>query len=185
MKIEKLPNKILSGLTLLILMLSFSLIFAPSVYSLECNDGTEIDDPVANIPGGVAINAADREAIRNDACSEHGGYGTSGAANNVEQVDPRENLSKGECDTLPGQELTRDNCEIINLVVIGINFLSAIAGMAIVGSIMFAGYQYMTARDNPGAIEAAKKRIVWALVALGLFVFMYALLNYFIPGGVF
>ncbi len=62
--------------------------------------------------------------------------------------------------------------------------LSALAGMAIVASIMIAGYQYMTARDNSGQIEAAKKRIIWALVALGVFIFMYAFLDFIVPGGV-
>lgn len=81
-------------------------------------------------------------------------------------------------------ELTSDNCTIVSYLVNGINFLSAVAGMAIVASIMIAGYQYMTARDNPGQVEAAKKRILWAMVALGIFIFMYALLNFLVPGGV-
>lgn len=86
-----------------------------------------------------------------------------------------------DCEKKP---LTRDTCGIVNYLVILINFLSAVAMMVIVASVMIAGYQYMTARDNPGAVEAAKKRIVWAMVALAIFVFGYALLNFFVPGGV-
>ncbi|HMT18625.1 MAG TPA: hypothetical protein PKD15_01175 [Candidatus Saccharibacteria bacterium] len=82
-----------------------------------------------------------------------------------------------------GQSLNSDNCAIIRYLVMTINFLSAVALMSIIGSIMFAGYQYMTAQDNSGAIQAAKKRITWALVALGLFIFMYSLLDYALPGG--
>jgi len=55
--------------------------------------------------------------------------------------------------------------------------------LAIIGSIMIAGYQYMTARDNSGQTAAAKKRIAWALVALVVFVFGYAFLNFLVPGG--
>jgi hypothetical protein len=80
--------------------------------------------------------------------------------------------------------LTARNCGIIRLLTAGINVLSAIAGMAIIASMMIGGYQYMTARDNSGQVEAAKKRITWALVALGLFIFMYAILNWLVPGGV-
>lgn len=80
--------------------------------------------------------------------------------------------------------LTSENCKIIAILVGGINFLSALAGMAIVASITIAGYQYMTAKDNSGQIEAAKKRITWALVALGIFIFMYAGLDFLVPGGV-
>lgn len=80
--------------------------------------------------------------------------------------------------------LRADNCQIIGYLVTAINLLSAVAGLAIVGSIMFAGFQYMTARDNSGQVEAAKKRIIWALVALGIFIFTYAALNWLVPGGV-
>ena len=93
-------------------------------------------------------------------------------------VDCEEKDSNGNATTL-----TSENCGIISYVVWGINILSAIAGLAIVGSIMVAGYQYMTARDNSGQVEAAKKRILWALIAFGMFLFMYALLNWLVPGG--
>jgi hypothetical protein len=83
-----------------------------------------------------------------------------------------------------GDDLDRDNCQIINWLVIGINFLSAIAGVVIVASIMISGFQYMTAQDNAGQIEKAKSRIIITLLALAVFIFMYALLNYLVPGGV-
>lgn len=85
------------------------------------------------------------------------------------------------CDA---EVLNRDNCKIIDYLVIGINFLSAVAGMAITASIMIAGYQYMTARDNAGQIQAARTRITWAIVALLIFIFMYGFLNWLVPGGV-
>jgi Mn2+/Fe2+ NRAMP family transporter len=81
-------------------------------------------------------------------------------------------------------ELTQDNCDIIKYLVGGINFLSALAGLAIVASLMIAGYQYMTAQDNSGKIQQAKSRIYWVIGALLLFIFMYALLDFLVPGGV-
>ena len=81
-------------------------------------------------------------------------------------------------------QLNSDNCGIIRYMVIAINALSAIAGMAIVASIMIAGFQYMTARDNSGQVEAARKRITWAIVALAIFIFSYSFLNFVVPGGV-
>ena len=91
---------------------------------------------------------------------------------------------EADCSVGPGENLTSENCGIIAYVVVAINLLSALAGIAIVASIMIAGYQYMTARDNAGQIEAARKRIIWALSALILFIFMYAGLNFIVPGGV-
>lgn len=82
------------------------------------------------------------------------------------------------------KDLTTDNCGIIGLLADGINFLTAVAGMAIIGSIMFGGYQYMTARDNAGAVQAARTRIIWAIVAMLMLIFMYAFLQWLVPGGV-
>jgi len=81
-------------------------------------------------------------------------------------------------------DLSSSNCEIVSYLVRGINILSAIAGIAIIGSIMIAGYQYMLAGGDPGKVQAARKRIVMAGIALLLFIFMYGLLNFLIPGGV-
>ncbi len=89
-----------------------------------------------------------------------------------------------ECDPPPNQDLTSENCGIVAYLVLAINVLSAVAGIAIVASIMIAGFQYMTARDNAGQVEAARKRIVWALLALLIFIFTYAFLNFVVPGGV-
>lgn len=92
----------------------------------------------------------------------------------------RSELSQGQCEN----GLNREDCGIIDVIVTVINFMSALAGIAIVGAIMYAGYLYMTARDNASQIQQAKTRIVWALTALLVFIFMVALLNFLIPGGV-
>ncbi len=89
-----------------------------------------------------------------------------------------------DCEVGPSEELDQGNCKIISYIVTGINLLTAVAGIAIVASIMIAGLQYMTARDNSGQIEAARKRIVWALIALLTLIVMYAGLNFLVPGGV-
>ncbi len=95
--------------------------------------------------------------------------------------DDDEVTSENDCSA---DVLTSDNCIIIQYIVRAINILSALAGLAITGSIMIAGYQYMTARDNSGQIEASRKRIIWALIALATLIFTYAFLNFIVPGGV-
>jgi hypothetical protein len=94
-------------------------------------------------------------------------------------------MGEGMIDTDCNQQpLTAENCDIIKYLVGGINFLSALAGLAMVASLMIAGYQYMTAQDNSGKIQQAKSRIYLTIGSLLLFIFMYALLNYLVPGGV-
>lgn len=102
----------------------------------------------------------------------------------------RDELSDGKCDPKnddnPNNDndpLSKENCGIIRIIVDVINFLSAVAGIALVASLMISGYLYMTARDNAGQVEKAKSRIVQTLIALTLFIFMYALLNFLVPGG--
>jgi len=66
-----------------------------------------------------------------------------------------------------------------------INFMSFGVGIVVVGLIVVGGFQYVTAGGNPQKIEAAKKRIIQAIIALVLFIFMYAILQWLIPGGLF
>lgn len=65
---------------------------------------------------------------------------------------------------------------IINFMSIGIGLVAAI-------SIVVAGIQWMASRDNPQAIQAAQKRLWNAVIAILLFIFMYAILNFLVPGG--
>lgn len=66
-----------------------------------------------------------------------------------------------------------------------INFMSFGVGIVVVGLIIVGGIQYITSGGVPQRIEAARKRITNAIVALVLFIFMYALLQWLIPGGIF
>lgn len=67
----------------------------------------------------------------------------------------------------------------------GINILTAVAGLAIVGSIIFGGIQYTTAGGNASQVSAAKTRITVSVASIILLAFGYALLQWLIPGGIF
>jgi hypothetical protein len=66
-----------------------------------------------------------------------------------------------------------------------VNFLAAGVGVVIAIMLTVASIQYITARGKPDLIEAAKKKIINTLIALGMFIFMYSLLQWLIPGGIF
>jgi hypothetical protein len=51
--------------------------------------------------------------------------------------------------------------------------------------IAVAGVQYTTSRDNPQAVQAAKQKIWNVLIGLLAFFFLYAFVQWIIPGGVF
>jgi hypothetical protein len=135
------------------------------VSAFQCPDGGP------NLPDGATIaSCPDVQDVNSD----------------TPEIDAGEKLDITiDCEPKPvGAPLDRTNCGIINLIVITINFLSALAGIIFVVSIMISGFQYMTARDNAGQIQKAKSRIVMTVVAVAIFIFMYALLNFLIPGGV-
>lgn len=72
---------------------------------------------------------------------------------------------------------------IWEILTIGVNFLAAGVGLAVVAGIVFGAVTYATAA---GSADQAKKGIGYitnAVIALLLFVFMYAIINFLVPGG--
>lgn len=90
----------------------------------------------------------------------------------------------------PGQKIdTAINfgCEhkgpaLLDLAFAIIRFLSDGAGLVIVASMVWAGIQYTMSRGDPQATASAVGRIQSNVVALFIFLFAYAILNYLIPG---
>lgn len=80
------------------------------------------------------------------------------------------------------------NCLKNNPIIVWINFLinvlAAVVGVGAVAMLVFAGVQYTTAGDKPDQVEAAKKKIGAVVIGLVAFIFLYAFLNWLIPGGV-
>jgi len=130
--------------------------------------------------------------------SDGGGTDGNGKATGTEEGSPEDNEiatytstplcgkdAEGNetCDCTGGGNLTADNCAIIRYVNIGIDALAALAAVAIIGGLVYSGFLYMTARDNPGQVAAARSKAVWAIVALMVLIFGYGVLNVLIPGG--
>lgn len=78
-----------------------------------------------------------------------------------------------------------ENNVIVNYARGFIWFLSRGVGIVITLMIVIGGVQYITARDNPQAVQAAKQKIFNAIIALVLFILMYAILLYLVPYGIF
>lgn len=77
-----------------------------------------------------------------------------------------------------------NSCDLIQKYINPfINFLAALVGIAVVISIIIGGIQYGSSGGDPSKVTAAKNRIRNAIIALVTFLFLYALLNFLIPGG--
>jgi hypothetical protein len=82
-----------------------------------------------------------------------------------------------------------ESCVKQNPILQWINFfINLFSVVIIIGSaimIAVAGVQYTTSRDNPQAVQAAKQKIWNVLIGLLAFFFLYAFVQWIIPGGVF
>lgn len=74
---------------------------------------------------------------------------------------------------------------ILDMLFALLRFVSVGVGLVVTGSIVWAGIQYSTSRGNPQGTEAALKRVSNAVIALLIYIFAWAILNFLVPGGLF
>lgn len=74
---------------------------------------------------------------------------------------------------------------IMNLLVEVLNFLAIGVGIAVVGGIVFGGITYIRSNGNSSVAQQGITIIVNSVVGLLLFIFMYAIINFLVPGGLF
>jgi hypothetical protein len=105
---------------------------------------------------------------------------------------PTKKTVNGKTVTVPGKQATPkeiNDCLKNNTIVKRLNqiisFLSAGVGIVVTGVIVLGGIQYIIAGDNATALTAARQRITNGLIALAVFLFIYAILQWLVPGGVF
>lgn len=78
-----------------------------------------------------------------------------------------------------------NHCAILDYIVLITNTLAAMVGIVVVIMIIIGGIQYSSATDNPQQLSAARDRIKNALIGLLMLIFMYAFLQWVVPGGLF
>ncbi len=85
-----------------------------------------------------------------------------------------------------GQNCDENQCDLINLYVNPtIRILSILVGLVVAASLVLGGVQYAASSGDPQKVSAAKSRITNTLMAFFAYAFLYAFLNFLIPGGVF
>jgi hypothetical protein len=85
-----------------------------------------------------------------------------------------------------GDESSEDSLSpIMDIAYAIIRFLSIGVGIAVVASIIYAGIQYSASQGSPEETQAAKNRIQNAIIALIFYMFIYAIVQFLVPGGLF
>jgi|GEM_PF-1648562 len=101
---------------------------------------------------------------------------TACAADNTTCADPA-----ASCDTQSGGQ-----CDFIGKYINpAINLLSVIFGILMVISLIIGGISYSTSEGDPQKAGKAKRRIANTIIAVVAYVFLYAFLQFIVPGGLF
>lgn len=143
---------------------------------LHCKDGTPV--VVANKTPGYS----------SDFCADKGGVDVEAGCDGEGTCESTEAENKGSSSDFEGDcndSIKPEDCGITSYIRLFTNGLSALVGIVIVVMVVVGGIQYSMARDNPQAVAAARQKIINAVLALLLFVFMFAFLQWIIPGGLF
>lgn len=119
-------------------------------------------------------------------------HAQSTSARNTFLPAPTRTIAVYYCGAPPNQVPTSINfgCKhvgnpITDLAFAIIRLLSDGVGIVVIGSVIVGGIQYTSSRGDPKATEQAITRIRSSLMALLIFIFAYAILNYVIPQGLF
>ena len=78
-----------------------------------------------------------------------------------------------------------DENGISYLLKLAVRILTGLVAVAAVASIIYAGVQYASAGDDSGKVKAAKDRITQTVIGIILYMLMYVILEFLIPGGAF
>jgi len=77
------------------------------------------------------------------------------------------------------------NLSITSVLLTVINFLAIGVGIAVVGGIVYGAVRYITSDGNAAQAQQGISIIVNSVIGLLLFIFMYAIINFLVPGGLF
>jgi hypothetical protein len=142
----------------------------------SCNDGYT---SFAILPAAGSVPATDPAAM----CTDHGGVrATTNFTSSSNKCGGNGNDSVNTTINL-GCKGTGN--PINDLLFAVIRFMITGVGIVIVAVVIVAGLQYSTAQGEPQKQAAARMRIVNALLALLLYLFTFAILQWLVPGGVF
>lgn len=123
---------------------------------------------------------------------DNGGSAGPNSSPFEEEKSPELNNNTGTTpDGCAGIETSIIDCDetdgnpVVNMLLQIINFLAVGVGIAVVGGIIWGGLTYASSNGDSNKVQQAKMIIVNAVIGLLLFFFMYALINYLVPGGLF
>jgi len=110
-----------------------------------------------------------------EAPSEDSSASNSGSSSQTHKDDPAL-----ECNNMSDMK-----CNLVKKYLSPfITFLSALVGLAVTIGIISGGIRYASSEGDPQKAAAGKNQIRGAIIALVFFIFLYAAINWLVPGGI-
>lgn len=134
-------------------------------------------------PGGTPGGTTHGNSDPTTGAGDSGSGGADSGVDTSDNWNPT-NIAKINADCSVEGDLDTDNCKFLAFLVGAVKALSAVVGVVVVITIVVGGIQYSTARNNPQAVASAKKKIFMAVLALVIYLFGFAFLNWLVPGGI-
>lgn len=100
------------------------------------------------------------------------------------QSTDKANCKTGDCAADPACSGPADNNLVTSYINPLVKLLTALIGVIVVISIVAGGIMYASAGGDANKVAAAKKRITNSLLALIMYLFLGAFLQYIVPGGI-
>lgn len=154
---------------------------------IHCNDGyTETYDPTRSSKTGAAI-CDNHQGVKSDGAST---AGAPAAGQDLSQIktdtvpncDPNSKTPGAACDNT--DSCPNEKCIINKYLNPLIALLSAMAGLLVVIGIIVGGIQYSTSAGDPQKAAAGRGKIIKSLIGLVSYLFLYAFLQFIVPGGI-
>ena len=166
------PVQFIAALILLISLVGVLNLMSPAVQAAPAAGGaaaskTKSCDPVTQATCAHCASSADGSTPAG--CPSCSSNGCDEAAN----ADPHAACNNHQCDF------------IRQYVNPAINLLSAVFGFIAVISIITGGIQYSASGGDPQKVAQAKARISKTIVAVVAYMYLFAFLQFIIPGGIF
>jgi hypothetical protein len=151
------------------LLPAFTLVAVFSFMALALPVNAQIVSSTSNSPSrSTDVRVGSLMNFASSGCKSSGKVGSSSIC-----TDPATNCSSSDCGLI--QEF----------VTPAINLLAAAFGLIAVISIILGGFNYTTSEGDPQKVSKAKMRLRNTIFAIVSFLFLYAFLNFLIPGGIF
>jgi hypothetical protein len=112
---------------------------------------------------------------------QRGGGGTTNPNSSVTEPIIEANTSYVPYDKLAST--TADPEGIMKVLKVAVNILSGAVMVAAVIMLIIGAIQYSSAGGDPNGVKAAKTKITNVLIGVVAYVFLYAFMNWLIPGG--